>query len=208
MSVLLYGTYEKSGRVVTLINSFNMSVIKYVLLVQQNLNVRKNAPTTKKKYSKKNSKLDASQTCCIFNSFHWLFDCFLCCFCSTGVCSEYTINVYHMDFCTSTYGEITGNFSLGKLKIPEKSFNFNNPFFVKFCCKCLAFFLLFFLLFCSFSTKNIESIFLPAFGVCIIHWLVEIYNTDLYVIGKNVPTLKPGLLFFLISISSHFSVTN
>ena len=46
-----------------------------------------------------------------YSSLHWSFDCFLSRFCSTGVYSKYIINVYNMDFFTSTYGELTVNFS-------------------------------------------------------------------------------------------------
>ena len=44
---------------------------------------------------------------------------FLCRFCSTGVCSDYTLNVYYMDFCSSTYGENRGIFCLVKMSPPH-----------------------------------------------------------------------------------------
>ena len=52
--------------------------------------------------------------CATVSSLNWSFSCFLCCFCSTGVCSEYTINVYNMNFGPLTYSENSGIFCLVK----------------------------------------------------------------------------------------------
>ena len=64
-------------------------------------------------WKRKEIKLKTVICCCkpivlsSFSSLHWSFDCFLCRFSSNGVYSESTINVYDMDFCTTTYGENT-----------------------------------------------------------------------------------------------------
>ena len=50
-----------------------------------------------------------------FSSLQWVFSCISCRFCSTGVYSNYTIDVYnYMDFCSSAYSENTGNFVFSK----------------------------------------------------------------------------------------------
>ena len=65
------------------------------------------------------------------------FSCFLCRFCSTGVSSDFTRDVYNMDFCSSTYSVNSGIFCLENAAPHTKSLIFSSLLIVRPFCQFL-----------------------------------------------------------------------